>query len=71
MFHLFFLKTPDYNLCASQLQHGGRFPQVIDFIRKPVTLTVRLLLVKAWHRGTLMNPAKREDTAAGFPNRAF
>jgi hypothetical protein len=33
MFHLFFLKTPDYNLCAGQLhchfpRTAGRYPKV-------------------------------------------
>jgi hypothetical protein len=67
MFHLFFLKTPDYNLCASQL-HGGRFPQVIDFIRKPVTLTVRLLLVKAWHRGNIDEPGQTRGYRRWLPD---
>jgi hypothetical protein len=67
VFGLFFLQTPDYNLSASQ-QHVVRFPQVIDFIRKLVTLTVRLLLVKAWHGESIDDPGRTRGYRRWLPD---
>jgi hypothetical protein len=45
VFDLFFLKTPDYNLCAGQLHHFFRIRR--DSSVKRVTLLAQPRLVKA------------------------